>query len=318
MWWSAEREVSGITVLLATWQGERFLEEQLQSLRDQTGPPVTILARDDASADGTRAILERWAQRYPGWLDIVADDGVRRGATGNFTALLAACTTPYALFCDQDDRWHTDKVARSWAQMQAMEDRHGAATPLLVHGDAQLIDDQARPLSGSLAQAQHHRLEDASRPERMVMHNYVTGCTTMFNRALMDLALPIPASALWHDWWMGLLACLCGKVEHLPGMLLDYRQHGANALGAGTMRWSALFRRFPNPGAIRTRMRRVALQAGAARERCGNRLDERKNRLLESCAQLPDKGWMARRTSVMGQGMWMPGIIRNAALLAFV
>ncbi len=309
--------MSGITVLLATWHGARFLDSQLQSLRDQVGPPFTVLARDDASTDGTRAILDSWAERHPGWLRILPDDGVRRGASGNFGALLAACPTPYAMMCDQDDHWHPDKVARSWVCMSALEQRHGSSCPLLVHGDARLIDEQDRPLDGSLAAMLHHRLEDASRPERQVLHNHVTGCTLLLNRALIELADPIPEAAVWHDWWVGLLACLCGKVARIPGTVLDYRQHPANALGAGTMRWSALLRRFPDPGSIRRRMNRVSLQAAAALTRCHGRLAQRETAMLATCADLPNKSWLSRRTALVSHGMWLPGILRNAALMVF-
>jgi hypothetical protein len=309
--------VSGITVLLATWHGARFLDRQLQSLREQSGPPFTVLVRDDGSTDGTRAILDGWAERHPGWLRVLPDDGVRRGAAGNFGALLAACPTPYAMLCDQDDRWHPDKVARSWALMQALEREHGGSVPLLVHGDARLIDEQDRPLAGTLSAMMQHGLADAGRAERQVLHNYVTGCTLMLNRALIELADPISEAAVWHDWWIGLLACLCGKVACVPGTVLDYRQHQANALGAGTMSWPALLRRFPDPASVRERMRRVSVQAAAAVARTHGRVGERDAELLGACAALYDRGWFARRATLVSRGLWLPGTLRNVALLAF-
>jgi glycosyltransferase involved in cell wall biosynthesis len=309
--------VDGITVLLSTWNGARYLEVQLQSLRDQAGPPSTVLARDDGSTDGTRSILDAWAERHRGWLEVMPDDGVRRGASGSYGALLSACPTPYAMMCDQDDRWDPDKISRSWTLMQELERRHGGEVPLLVHGDARLMDEQARPLAGHLAAMMHHKLEDASRPERQVLHNHVTGCTLMLNRALIDLADPIPEVAVWHDWWIGLLACVCGKIACIPGTVLDYRQHPANVLGAGTMRWSALLERFPSPAAVRQRMNRVSRQAAAALARCQGRLGDRERAVLGTCADLPSQGWLARRVALMSQGMWMPGVLRNVALMVF-
>ncbi len=306
---------TGITVLLATWQGGRFLDEQLRSLREQAGPPVSILARDDGSSDDTVAILDRWSANQPDWLERLPGDGVRRGAVGNFAALLAACRSSYGMFCDQDDRWHADKVARSFDLLQGLERIHGADTPILVHGDARLIDAEGCPLPGTLAGQQHHRLEDAARPEREVMHNHVTGCTTMFNRALIDLAVPVPEAAIWHDWWLGLIASTCGVVAVVPGLLLDYRQHGGNAVGAGAWRWSSMARRL---GSVRDRTRRVAAQASAVLERCHSRLDGSQKALLEACAALPSIGWFSRRRAIAVHGMWMPGWVRNAALLAGV
>jgi hypothetical protein len=201
--------------------------------------------------------------------------------------------------------------------MRDLERRHGGDVPLLVHGDARLIDEQARPLAGSLAGMMHHRLEDAGCPERQVLHNYVNGCTLLMNRALIDLANPIPDAAVWHDWWVGLAACMCGKLACIPGTVLDYRQHPANALGAGTMRWSALRRRFPSPGAIRQRMDRVSVQAEAALARFDGRLGDRERDVLGTCAELRRMGWLARRSALIARGMWMPGVLRNAAMLAF-
>ena len=201
--------------------------------------------------------------------------------------------------------------------MRELEQQHGGDVPLLVHGDAGLIDEQSRPLRGNLAAKLHHRLEDARRPGRQVLHNYVTGCTILLNRALMDLANPIPDAAVWHDWWIGLLACVCGEVACIPGTVLDYRQHPANALGAGTMRWSALLRRFPNPGTIRLRMNRVSSQALAALARCQGLLGDRERAVLATCADLPNRSWLARRTALISHAMWLPGILRNLALMVF-
>ena len=238
------RDVS-ITVLLATYNGEKFLDHQLESLWSQSTQDFVVVVRDDGSTDATRAILERHMLRRPDRLAVLPDDGQRNGAKGSFSKLLAAVTTDYAAFCDQDDEWLPDKLAKSLLAVQKAE-LSGGKRPMLCCGDAAVTDAHLRVVGASFWQ--RHNIDVASgrdlAPERVVFRNFAIGATTFVNRALIDLCRDIPPAAVMHDWWCALVAATFGKVLVLDEPLIRYRQHGANAIGSKT-------RAFPlTPGAV--------------------------------------------------------------------
>lgn len=305
-------------ILLATWNGEAWLPQQLESLLGQSDSRARILIRDDGSTDGTRAVLANWAARYPDRISLLPDDGQRRGACGNFAALLAASSAPRVMFCDQDDHWHHDKVAVSAAAMDRLEAQHGPTLPLLIHGDAQVVDAALQPLGHTLSQAIHVDLATAGDLRRQLPQNAATGCTMILNRALVDACLPVPSSAIMHDWWVALVASAIGEVAVLPDVLIDYRQHQANAIGAGGMRLGRLFARFAGRGAVATRFVQAATQAQALLDRHSAVMTPERRHLCAVFAALPMRGWFGRRAVVVRHGFWMRGGLRNAGMLAFL
>ena len=132
---------------------------------------------------------------------------------------------------DQDDQWLPEKLESSLTLLKQLEQIHGVEMPLMVHSDLALIDSDGTPLGCSYLQRQ--RL-DPSRTglDDLVLTNVVTGCSVLLNRALLQKALPIPAEALMHDWWLALVASANGVIGFLPEPAVLYRQHGSNVLGA--------------------------------------------------------------------------------------
>jgi hypothetical protein len=166
----------------------------------------------------------------------VLDAPGRLGAIGNFGALLAAARDAgagYVLPCDQDDVWRPDKLSRMLAAMAALEERHGRATPLLVHSDLEVVDRALRALHPSFLAYQGLRHEGRDPLRVLLVQNFVTGCASLLNAPLLDLALPLPAACLMHDWWTAQCAAAAGALGFVPEPLVRYRQHGANEVGAG-------------------------------------------------------------------------------------
>ncbi len=219
-----------IEVVLPTYNGAPYLEAQLASIHAQTLRPSRVLLRDDGSTDATPVVIHALRERYGDWLQVLPADG-NLGCTANVNRLLQATTAPYVALADQDDLWLPQKLEQALALMQQLELRHGAAMPLLVHTDLELVDGQAQPLGCRYLERQ--RLDpERTDPVDLALTNVVTGCTALLNRALVQKALPIPAEALMHDWWLALVASAFGQIAlaEQPGVL--YRQHGANVLGA--------------------------------------------------------------------------------------
>lgn len=216
-----------IDVLLATYQSERFLTKQLDSLLAQDCPGFRILIRDGGSSDQTPAVISAYQVKHPDKITVLA--GGKADAVQNFALLLGQSTAPYVMFCDHDDIWLSNKISASLTAVRRLEAEHGVNTPCLVHCRADLIDEKDQIIARNLAHFYHWTIK----PDGHIRCDIPTlGCTMMVNRALADLAQPIPAAAGSHDTWLGRLAWYAGAVDYVDQTLLLYRVHPTNASGA--------------------------------------------------------------------------------------
>lgn len=223
-----------VAIVLATFNGEQFLAEQLQSLCDQTFAGWQLWVRDDGSDDATRDIL-RSAAADDSRIHIVQDHLGRLGSAHSFGELLRRVTEiepDYVFLCDQDDVWLPHKVARQLAVIQASEREAGCDRPVLVHSDLAVVDAELRPVHASFMRHLRQRPETAGPLPTLLVQNFVTGSTIVINRSLLKLALPFPVEVVLHDWWLGLVAAAAGKLRFVPEPLVMYRQHPANQVGA--------------------------------------------------------------------------------------
>ncbi len=224
--------VTEIDVLMACYQGERFLPEQLSSLRAQDAADFTVLLQDDGSTDGTPALLQSVCLADARFR-LGCEAGRHLGAIGNFWSLLAQSSSPYTALCDQDDHWEPNRLSRCLSALKAMEARYGADAPLMVHSDCRVIDAAGAPLQASFFRHQGWSPEAVTLP-RLLVQNNVTGCTLMMNAALRRLLLAHgdPARMVMHDWFIALTAAAFGRIAFLDEPLVRYRQHGQNVKGA--------------------------------------------------------------------------------------
>ncbi len=221
-----------IAVLLAAYNGMRFLPEQLVSLRAQDDPSFHVLLQDDGSQDNTMMLLLQ-SCAADSRFQMGAEQEHGLGAVGNFWSLMQQCRAPYIALCDQDDRWHTDRLSRCRQAMERAEKQYGEETPLLVHSDCSLIGAEGQPLHASFFDHQGWD-RSATGFRRLLVQNNVTGCTILMNEALKNLAVNYgdPAKMVMHDWFLALTAAAFGHVVMVDAPLVDYRQHGNNVQGA--------------------------------------------------------------------------------------
>ncbi|WP_137747041.1 glycosyltransferase family 2 protein [Acidovorax sp. NB1] len=222
-----------VDVLLATYNGARYIEAQLESLAAQTYPNIRILVSDDGSSDATVSVVQAFAQRMTaGWIQWVSNPHPGRGVARNFEALMAASakdgSARWIAFCDQDDVWLPHKVERFVQAMTELE--CDASMPCLVHSDLRVVDESLHTVAASFIRQQRINVSSMTLPVLLGV-NHVTGCATMVNQALLNLALPLPPRVVMHDWWCALLSCQ-GRRHFLTDPLVLYRQHGGNQVGA--------------------------------------------------------------------------------------
>ena len=222
-----------VEVLLATYNGARFLREQLDSIMAQDYGNIRVLARDDGSSDETVEILDQYAKRFPGCFRVMPPSPATGNAKNNFLLLMKASTAEYICFADQDDVWLPDKVRETKQAMDQLEARWGTKVPLLVFTDLQVVDDKLAILHPSFWAHMNIDPNRMDRPAALMVQSVVTGCTAMLNRPLLELSLRMPGEAFMHDRWIGLLASFMGKSSGVRIPTVLYRQHENNVLGTG-------------------------------------------------------------------------------------
>lgn len=234
--------VGPIEVVLPTYNGVSYLGSQISSIYQQTLRPKRVLMRDDGSTDGTLELIRHLCDLYGSWLRILPDDG-NLGCVSNLNRLLEATTAPYVALADQDDIWVLNKLEITLQRMQVLEKYYGKDVPLLVHTDLSLITETGEPMN--ISYSRNQRIIPSQTSEHQIcLINVVTGCTTLVNRNLLDLALPIPNNALMHDWWLALVANYFGFKDFLSVQTVFYRQHPNNHVGSKGVAFAALLRRF--------------------------------------------------------------------------
>ncbi len=219
-----------ISVALCTCDGARHLGAQLDSLARQTRLPDELVALDDNSSDESVRILEDFAARAPFPVTIRVNEN-RLGPAANFAAAAALCKGDIVFFCDQDDVWREEKIAILSSALRQAELKYGTDTPILVHSDLEIVDEELSPVHPSFFGLMKFGTEDQDIAD-LLNRNVVTGCATAVNRPLLDLALPMPRAALMHDGWFALCARAQGAILSIDTALVRYRQHGANQVGA--------------------------------------------------------------------------------------
>ncbi len=205
-----------VEVLMSTYNGERYVAEQVASIRVQTHPSVRLVVRDDGSSDATLAVLSA--------LGVAVDAGSNLGVPQAFFQLLddSGDADLYAL-ADQDDVWAPDKLARAVEALQAV------TGPALYCARVMVTDEQLQPLYPHELPLRGPSFANA------LVQNIALGCTVVLNREARDLVRGRwPQECVMHDAWLYLVIAGCGTVVYDEQVVVQYRQHGGNTVGMGS------------------------------------------------------------------------------------
>jgi len=312
-----------IDILLATYNGGRFLNDQIQSILNQNHLDWRLIIRDDGSTDDTAEIIRNYALNYPEKILVINDSEHTMGACGNFGRLLEHTTADYVMFCDQDDVWLPRKIELTLRKMNVMEKTYGQDMPLLIYTDMKVVDDDLSVIANSFWRNQAFNPNIGRSLSRFLVSNVATGCTVMINRQLKDLAVPLPQEALMHDWWVGLVSSALGKNDYLDEATVLYRQHALNVVGA---KWNLNIKtladklmRFPELKRInREHLLRTQQQAAAFAFRYKVFLNENDYNKIMTYANLSDQSFFYKRIAIIRYGFWWAGFIRSAVLFLII
>lgn len=224
-----------LSVVLATYNGARYLDEQLDSLNSQTRLPDELVVVDDASTDHTGEVLRAFERRARFPVHLI-ELPCHMGTCDTFAEGFTSSTGDILFICDQDDRWHPDKLAVMADRMAEHADKLLAFTDaVLIRANGSILSHSRWRIAGfgtsQIADMEHDPLG------QMMMRQVVSGCTAAIRRELLDALLPFPRDLhpalpmMMYDRWISLLAAAAGTVLAIPERLVDYRIHAGQQIG---------------------------------------------------------------------------------------
>lgn len=202
-----------ISVAMATYNGEKYIKEQIESILSNLSEIDELIISDDGSTDSTLDIVKSFSD---GRIRIV--DGPKKGVKKNFENAIIEASGKYIFLCDQDDIWADEKVN---TVLKAFEE---SKCPVVVH-DCSIVDDNGNILSDSFFS---FKKSGRGFIKNVITNTYI-GCCMAFDSSLKEKILPIPGDIEMHDQWIGIIGDLNGKNCFIPDKLISYRRHESNA-----------------------------------------------------------------------------------------
>ena len=227
-----------VSVAMCTYNGARFIEEQLWSIFRQTLLPREIVVSDDGSSDETLKLVEKTYKQASETVNGVSGIALKvirnpspLGVTSNFEQAISNCTYTLIALCDQDDVWQKNRLeimVNKFEQQPELD---------LLHHDSDLVDQCLKPFGYStfdslrFSKSEKQKIRNQQAFEVLIRRNVVTGATVIFKRSLFEISSPFPKFWL-HDEWLAIVASTHGRLDFLDAKLIQYRQHSSNAVGA--------------------------------------------------------------------------------------
>ncbi len=309
--------MSTVAIVMATYNGERYIREQVDSILASSYQDFELYIFDDGSKDHTLSILKEYELQYPNKIH-VHQNTVNQGVVANFLHGVCKTTMDYVMFCDQDDIWKPTKIAMTLKRMRNMEAQSDKSIPMVVFTDAVMVDQDLNTISNSFFGSSHLNpcKTDLS---HILMENKLIGCTVMINAALRKVLQSnrLPNNARYHDWWIALIAASMGKIGFIREGTLLYRQHGGNAVG-GLSFGEYVKNRVTSLGRQKEALRSLSLQADEFISIYQNLLPKEKQDIIRSFANLEQLGYIKRRQILIRYKFYKTGLVRNVGLMIII
>lgn len=315
-----------ISIIMGTYNGERFLREQLDSILSQEETNWKLYIFDDGSKDKTEFIAKEYEKRYPEKIFFFKNKE-NHGAKGNFFQGLNRVfrelnpESEYVAFSDQDDVWYENKLSLVLSKMKEME--REKKLPSAVFSDVRLTDWNLKEKADSYFEAaglDETKVDFAS----LLMENKAIGGTMLINRALIEKELSsekreksYPKKAKMHDWWFMLMAAAFGKIGYVKEPTEAYRQHESNVVGGASF-FAYLKERVLRFREIKGRLDENVSQGEEFLRFFEKDLSEESLRILKDFVRLKESGFFGKRTILIKHRFYKSGFIRNLALFIFI
>lgn len=309
--------MSLLSIIIATYNGERYIAEQIDSILKSSYQDFEIYICDDGSQDGTMDILKKYEENYPDKIHVKQNKN-NLGVTLNFLNEICRTTADYVMLCDQDDVWKIDKIAMTLKRMRHMEAQLDKKLPMAVFTDAKVVDAGLNTIDHSFFKASHlnPRKTDLA---HLLMENKLIGCTIMINAALRRViqGFNLPVYAKLHDGWIGLIASSLGKIGYIDETTLLYRQHGNNVVGNQTF-ISYIKDRISSLKNQKEALNILQMQAQEFLYLYGSIINDDNKAIISRFANLSNVNMFQRRFNIVRYGYLKSGIIRNMGLMIII
>lgn len=306
-----------VDILMATYNGSKYLSEQINSIVNQTYKNWMLYIRDDGSDDDTLNIIKEFSDKYPDKIILIEDNKSGLGAKNNFAELLLYSKNKYCMFCDQDDIWLNNKIEISINNMISAENLYGNRTPILVHTNLKVVDENLKILDNSYWKFQG--LNGSNRKiNKLMVENNITGCTMIINKALKEKIVNIPKYAIMHDWWIGLIASTLGKIVPIQESTILYRQHGNNEVGAKNINSIELLISKLNYSQINSSINNSIKQAKAFYKLYNTELNNTDKLIIEDFVNIKDKNFIIRKIIAIKNKFYKNNLIKKIVYLLFI
>ena len=187
-----------IDIIMGTYNGEKYIREQIDSILKNTWEHWRLWVCDDGSTDKTKDIVKEYEERYPGKIFLKPNEQ-NKGAAINFLDAARKVTGEYVMFCDQDDYWLPEKIEATHTCIKEAEEKYGSHIPITVFTDARVVDENLNVLAESFHKS--NQLDTSKLGlSHMLMENKMMGCTMMLNRALLDKMDIFPKKVRMHSF----------------------------------------------------------------------------------------------------------------------
>lgn len=234
-----------VAILMATYNGEAYIEDQLKSILNQDATNWTLFIRDDGSTDKTVEILKNYSTNFDS-IVLVANDGFKKGASGNFFSLLQMVDSQYYMFSDQDDVWLPDKVRKVHQRIKQLESLD-TNQPIVIGTDLKVVDSHLNIIDESFWHRSKINTLLLTQFNYLAVCNGFTGCTMIINKLTRNLIIPTLPAPLMHDYWIALyVSSRNGILELLNSQTILYRQHEKNVVGSQKMAYAYWFSQIKN------------------------------------------------------------------------
>ena len=296
-----------VEILLATYNGERYLREQIDSILNQDYKDWIVRVCDDASTDNTYEILMEYKEKFQDKFIIEKRQTGFGSAKLNFAHLIKESVCDYVMCCDQDDVWLSNKISLT---LQAMKKNEKDGLPVLVHTDLKVVDAKLNVLSDSFFV--HSNYYKNPQYKDLLIQNHVTGCTMMMNRSLVNL-LNLQKDyedILMHDWLAAIVAAGLGKVVFVDCPTMLYRQHEVNSVGAKKYGFALLITKLRN-NSIKKSLVATTLQARRIAKTYQEMLQEDKYQLAYRYSQIFSRNKIYRISFYIKNKVWKKGLPRQ-------
>lgn len=314
-------DMNTVAICMATYNGEKYLSKQLESILDQSYSNWVLFIRDDGSADNSHSIILRYTTIYPNKIILIEDSSLSGGgASNNFMSILWWVTKHYDfnyyMFCDQDDFWLNTKIEHSMNRIKNVESRYNG--PVLIHTDLFVADNNLNIIDDSFIS--YRDLDPFEiKINRLIVQNNVTGCTMLWNKKLNEQIQLFDTRIVMHDWWIAITASLLGQISFIDEPTILYRQHGDNVIGATKVKSiSFVFKRLFGHNQVRETLVKSTKQASLVLERFNDLLSNKDKKAIVDFSNLYEYKKCQRIIIVLKHSLLKQGPIQIIGELLFI